>query len=420
MRNFFINSKNIARDSYIWNMTGSMLNAFQSVIMLMIITRAVNLYEAGLFTIAYANANLFLTIGRYGMHNYQVSDVNKQYTFREYFVSRIITTILMAAISVLYVLYVSHTNSYTSEKSWIIIWMCALKLIDSIEDVYYAMYQQNHRLDISGKCMTIRMIFTIIVFGMGLIIYKRLLPALIVATITSAIAAMIFIHITYEDYKNSEHRVKAKNILSLLKVCFPLFLGTFLAFYIGNAPKYAIDSILNEELQACYGFIAMPVFIIGVLNNFIFNPVVAKMSLMWNEGEIKGFCKMLRRQLFIVVGIIAACELGAFLLGIPVLSLLYNTDLTPYKTELLILLLGGGFLATSGLMVTIITIMRKQTVLSIGYIIVSIVAFIASPIMVEKYSMMGAACLYTVLMFALCVMFGVPMVMEIRKKVNAP
>lgn len=416
MRNFFINSKNITRDSYIWNMTGSMLNAFQSVIMLMILTRVVNLYEAGLFTIAYANANLFVTIGRYGMHNYQVSDVNKQYTFREYLVSRIITTILMAVVSVIYVLYASHANSYTSEKSWIILWMCALKLIDSMEDIYFAMYQQNHRLDIAGKCMTIRMIFTIVVFGFGLIIFNRLLPALIVATITSTIATIIFIHITYGDYKHSEHRVKTKNILSLLKVCFPLFLGTFLAFYIGNAPKYAIDSILNEELQACYGFIAMPVFIIGVLNNFIFNPVVAKMSLLWNEGEIKGFCKMLCRQLFIVVGIIVVCELGAFLLGIPVLSLLYNTDLTPYKAELLILLLGGGFLATSGLMVTIITIMRKQTVLSIGYIIVAIVAFIASPIMVEKYSMMGAACLYTVLMIALCVMFGVPMIMEIKKK----
>lgn len=293
MKNFLTHSNNIGRDSYIWNMTGSMLNAFQSVIMLMILTRAVNLYEAGLFTIAYANANLFVTIGRYGMHNYQVSDVKKQYSFKEYLLSRIITSVLMMVVSIVFVIYTSHANNYTSEKSWIIIWMCALKAIESMEDVYFAMYQQNNRLDISGKCMTMRMILTIIIFGVGLIVFKKLLPALIVATISSIVIAFVFIQITYPEFKNNKEAIQKKNIASLFKICFPLFLGTFLAFYIGNAPKYAIDSLLSDELQACYGFIAMPVFIIGVLNNFIFNPVVAKMSRQWNEGETKQFKKMI-------------------------------------------------------------------------------------------------------------------------------
>lgn len=60
----------------------------------------------------------------------------------------------------------------------------------------------------------------------------------------------------------------------------------FLSFYIGNAPKYAIDSILNDGLQACCGFIAMPVFVIGLLNNFIFNPMISRMSFMWSEKEL--------------------------------------------------------------------------------------------------------------------------------------
>ena len=65
--------------------------AFQSVIMLMIITRTLNLYEAGVFTLANASANLFLNIGKYGMRNFQVSDVKREYNFREYYISRILT-----------------------------------------------------------------------------------------------------------------------------------------------------------------------------------------------------------------------------------------------------------------------------------------------------------------------------------------
>ena len=60
---FLLNDQKIERDSFIWNMAGSMLMAFQSVIMLMILTRTLGLKDAGIFTIAYANANLFLTVG---------------------------------------------------------------------------------------------------------------------------------------------------------------------------------------------------------------------------------------------------------------------------------------------------------------------------------------------------------------------
>lgn len=418
LKRFLIHSNNIDRDSYIWNMTGSMLNAFQSVIMLMVLTRAVNLYEAGLFTIAYANANLFLNIGKYGVRNFQVSDTNHQFSFREYNRSRYITTSIMLIVSIGYVAIAAHANNYPAEKSQIIIWMCLFKVIDSLEDVYHGLYQQNNRLDIAGKCMTLRMLFTIIVFAVCLMIWKRLLPALIVSTIFTTIVYILFTILTCGEFKQYYGDVNAANIIRQFRLCFPLFLGTFLAFYIGNAPKYAIDSILNDEMQACYGFIAMPVFVIGLLNNFIFNPIISKMSLMWNDGEIKPFLKLFAKQLLIVLGIAIICEAGAYVLGIPVLSWLYNTDLTPYKTELLVLLLGGGFFALSGLLVTIITILRMQKVLAIGYSIVALIALFLSNIMVEKYAIMGASVLYLVLMVLLCVLFAIPLwgkICKVRK-----
>ena len=82
LKHFLLDSKNIDKSSFVWNMIGSMLMAFQSVIMLMIITRTLDLYSAGIFTLAYASANLFLNIGKYGMHNFQVSDMKNQFNFK--------------------------------------------------------------------------------------------------------------------------------------------------------------------------------------------------------------------------------------------------------------------------------------------------------------------------------------------------
>ena len=81
------------------------VNGFPVCYFLMILTRTVGLNASGIFTIAYANANLFLNIGKYGMRNYQVSDVRDEFCFREYLGSRWITTIMMIVVSIIYVAY---------------------------------------------------------------------------------------------------------------------------------------------------------------------------------------------------------------------------------------------------------------------------------------------------------------------------
>lgn len=406
IKKFLMSEENIKRDSYLWNMAGSMLMAFQSVIMLMILTRTLGLEEAGIFTIAYANANLFLTIGKYGMRHFQVSDVKDQFTFAEYRLSRVVTLIAMITVSAAYTVYASINNGYTMEKTQIIIWMCLFKAVDTIEDVYNGLYQRKSRLDVSAKMMTLRMVFTIIIFGLGLVILKDLLLVLIIATLSTSVLLVVFIRWTYSSFSIGKERIEKKNIFLLLKVCFPLFAGSFLSFYIGNAPKYAIDAILTDEQQACYGFIAMPVFVIGLLNNFIFNPMLFRMSVLWDEKRTKKFVYRTILQVGIVAVITLGCIMGAWLLGIPVLSWLYNTNLSPYKTELLILLLGGGFLGLSGLLNAVITIIRYQKCLMWGYVVMGVLAYLFSNRIVRQYEMMGAAVLYAVLMGGLCLIFA--------------
>ena len=416
MKSFILNSSNTERESFIWNMAGSLLMAFQSVIFLMILTRTVGLIASGIFTIAYANANLFLNIGKFGMRNYQVSDVKKEFSFHEYLRSRWITTAAMTLVSIAYVIYTSKANNYSFEKSQIIVWMCLFKVSDSLEDVYYGEYQKKGRLDIASKAMTLRMLITIILFSVTVIISKDLLWTLIITTCLSTLVMVVFIKWTYPEFKEDAHG--SNNIGRLLKSCFPVFLSSFFAFYIGNAPKYAIDANLTDELQACYGFIAMPVFVIGLLNGFIFTPVVYRLSCLWNERKRKSFYKIIAVQILSIIIITIICLIGAYLIGIPVLSFLYNTNLQAYKRELLILLLGGGFLGLSGILNTIITIIRYQRALAIGYGIVAGIALLLSNKVVMQYGITGAAALYLILMVGLCICFGIILGMGIHKSLD--
>lgn len=417
MKSFMLKSSNIQRDSVVWNMAGSMLFAFQSVIFLMILTRTVGLVASGIFTIAYANANLFLNIGKYGMRNYQVSDVKQEFTFSDYLRSRWISCVLMLGVSVVYVIYTAYTNQYSSEKTWIIIWMCLFKIPDALEDVYYGDYQKKGRLDVAAKAMTLRLFISIVFFAGVVILTKDLLVTLIASTIFTFFLTFLFITWTYSAFKE-EKQEKSHKAIALLKRCFPVFLSAFLSFYIGNAPKYAIDAQLSDELQACYGFISMPVFVIGLLNGFIFNPILYSLSCLWNDGKVKEFLGKIFRQMLIVLVITIICVVGAYLFGIPVLSILYNTDLSFYKKELLILLLGGGFLGLSGVFNAVITIIRYQKALLIGYGIVAILALFLCNLVVRQYEMMGAAVLYLALMMLLCICFAVILFVGVKKKRN--
>ena len=216
IKKFILNDKNVIKESYIWNTIASMLMAFQSVIMLMILTRVMSLEDAGIFTIAYANANLFLTVGKYGMRNFQVSDVQGQFVFQEYRTSRVITVAAMLAVSSGYVLYSSFCNTYSMEKTQIFIWMCLFKAIDAMEDVYHGCYQQHNRLDLAARSLAIRLILTILVFGISLVVSHNLLFSLIFATCVTLGLFYIFTKWTCEVFLIKKKRIVWNHHLILL------------------------------------------------------------------------------------------------------------------------------------------------------------------------------------------------------------
>ena len=97
-----------------------------------------------------------LTIGRYGIRQFQASDVVEKYSYREYYYSRVLTTGLMLAISLAYIGFEYGTGQYDGNKSIVVLLICLVKWIDAFEDVFHGMLQQHDRLDIGGKILTVR------------------------------------------------------------------------------------------------------------------------------------------------------------------------------------------------------------------------------------------------------------------------
>lgn len=407
--------QNIKRNSVIWNALGGAFNAGQSAIILIFISYRQGLTVAGMVTIAYAVANLFLSICKYGIRNYQVTDVRERFTFSDYFYCRCGTALLTLGLFFVYLAFCFILRDYTVEKGVILFEVTILKLLDAFEDVYIGRYQQVGRLDIGAKIMAVRLFLSTVLICIMVLAGADIYISLLGGIISSIILDIYLIKSTFGVTQTVISGFQWNSVWKLLKICLPLCIGITLSIYIGNVPKYMIDAHMDEEVQAIFGYIMMPVFVITLLNQFIYQPMVKDLGDIWEKGDKKEFNRSVRRQCLIVTGLTVVVIVAGLLLGLPVLSVLYNVDLTAYQKEFAVLLLGGGFYAMAYYLNVPITTIRKQNYIAIGYVAAAILSVLFGKYFVLAQGMLGAAVLYLCLNALLVMVYSVILAVGVKK-----
>lgn len=400
-----MNSEN--KKAYIWNTASGMISAGQSAIILIFISRYLDVTDAGVFSIAYAVANLVGVFAKYGVRNFQVTDINAQYTFSAYLKTRIISVGVSILLLIVYLVIQVNGQSYTIEKAVVVLGICVWKLVDALEDVFIGAYQQIGRLSVGACYYTLRLLASsgmycvLIACGFSLFVATNIMVAM------SIVACISFCVISYRGFGQKEDSTDHKSLGSLLKVCFPLCIGTTLANYIGNAPKYTIDNYMDDSAQAYFGYIMMPAFVILLLSNFIYQPLVRNLGILWVEESPKKFLRTVLRQFVIVLALTITAMLCGAWIGIPVLSFIYGVDLSFLKGEFLLLLIGGGAYALVSYLTVVLTTIRMQYWLAGGFIIAALLYLLLGGVFANRWEIFGVSLLYLGLNVVLIVGFTI-------------
>ncbi len=393
-----------------------MLSSAESAVILAVMTRTNGLYDAGIFSIAYAVAGLMLFLGQYGLRRFQSSDIKEKYTFGEYYAMRYITCIIMMLASLAYCIYGTVFKGYGADKFTVIMLICFLRCIQAFSDVIHGRMQQKGRLDVATKCSAGRYVMEMLSYALMLFVTRNL----VISTLTCAVVSLIIMMLTSVnaavDYCVLKPEITLEKFKMLLIEGFPLFSSLFLNMYLSNAPKYAIDTYLSEEIQATYNLIFMPAFVVQLIAHFIFNPILTTYAEVWNRGEVKKLKKLILRQMIVITGLWILGLTVAATIGIPVLSLLFGVDLSGCKKELIVVMLGGGMLAYSVFFNTVITIIRLHNTLIVCYGIAALFAAGLSGYFVKNFGMIGAASLYAVIMSVLAVLLGIILALRLAKE----
>ena len=394
----------VKKSEIIWNTLGSFVESLLSAVLLMFCTRLNGTEIAGMFSISFATATILNAIGDFGIRIYQVTDTNRKYKFGDYLLARVFVVITMVIIGILFV----NISGYTAEKLWICIALIMFKVIDNLSETYQGEFQLRNRLDLGGKSMVIRVSSSLIVFFITDVITKNVIFSCITFVLTNLTLFLLWDVRILSKFQKLEIKYDKNNIKEILLDCLPLAISTGLSLYIINATKYAIDNFGDYTMQTYFNVIYMPTFVINLVSAFVIKPFLKPFGDLGNSKEYLKFIKSISLIILILAGATICIDIACALLGVPVLSFIYGIDLSPYKIEMLLLVISGFFYASATVMLYALSTIRKQKLTTIAYIITSVIALISSNICVNKWQMKGAIVsnmITTVTLFVLLVIF---------------
>ena len=403
--------KNIDKRNVIWNIIGSTFSAFNSLFFTIIVTRINGINDAGIFAYCFATACLLYFIANYCGRAFQVTDITGKNSDTDYIYNRIITCIVMLVIALAFTL----VKGYDIYKTTIFILLCVFKCLEAFSEVLYAVIQRNQKLYKVGISLFVKAILGVIVFG----VVNYITGNLVLSCIALIIANIVVI-LTY-DTLNLRKVELVKTIFSkeannrIFKTGLFTFVLTFLSTYLINTSRYAIDDLLTNDIQTIFGIIIMPATFMGVIGQYIIQPVLIKLAEAIKQQKYEDLKNIVLKivTLVLVLGVLVFAV--AYVLEVPVLELVYAVELKPYFISMMIIILGSIFYTMNSILSTILIAMRKTLGQAIVYGIVALISTFIAYYMVDKYYIIGASVTYIVTMVIVTIVFSIFTVMQMNK-----
>jgi len=372
------------RKDFIWNTAGTLFHAFNSLFFLIAVNRINGLSDAGIFSYGFAIANIFYIVAIYGGRNFQVTDVKNEISPSSYVSFRLFSSFAAIVIAILVV----ALNGYALEKFLIILFLCAVKCVEAISDVFHGIIQKGDRLHIVGKSFVFKNFVSLTVFMVVDLVFSNVL-----LTVISWLLINILFLIFY-DIRQALNLEKIRIILGnqfseILRKCFFTCAFTTLSLFVINIPRYFIDFNLNDEAQGVFGIVLMPATIIIILGQFITNPVLNDLAKSYHNNNVRGFVSLVSKLSLIVIGSTLLVLVLAFFFGIPVLNSLFDISLDAHRNHLLIIIVGAALYTIITIISVALITMRKTAIQLIMYAMMALFGLLVSMVLINAYQLAG-------------------------------
>ena len=349
-------SHRTSRD-YICNSIGIGAWGMVFPVLTIVITQLTNAELAGMFSLAFITATLFMMIGNYGVRTYQVSDIDEKHSFADYEVNRVITCALMMAVGVGYCM----VRGYDGEMLTISIGVYFYRMIDALADVYEGRLQQQDKFYLAGISQAVRSFAVVALFSLALLITRNVGVASVVMAV---VAALTFVFLTFplgliETPKSP--RFTLASVKVIFQQCFPLFLAVFLFNLIESMPKFVMEGVLPYDSQLYFNALYFPAQGIMLAIQLVYKPLLVRLTKEWADPtRRKRFDIAILAMMGVIVAFTGAMAAIMGWIGIPLMSWMYGLDFEQFRGLAYIMVVAGGVTAAVDFLYQVITVLRRQ------------------------------------------------------------
>lgn len=404
--------------NYIWNIISGLVNASEAIIIVSFVSWKFGDSAAGIMAIAFTIANVLLQIGGIGLKPYQISHYN-DISFRSFHRFRARTVMIMIILSAVYSLIFLKTGVYNAQKTAVILLVCLWYAVEAYEDIFSSQLHAAGMLYIGRRIFTARWVCLMLTFVAVSILTDNLIISC--ATSLAVSVAVLAILLKSTDTSKLYHdKGKDTQIRTMLISNISVILIGFMCIILSSLPKYIMDFVLDSEKVAIYSYLFLPVFGLELLSGFIYQPRLPEYTKRLLEGRIDEIRHMIKVQIAMITGLAICAALGVYLFGIPILSVIYHTDLSAYRTIIVLHTIAGSSFAVGTYLSTILILDRGQNISAIihGIIIASGVA--VHYFLIKQYEITGAAFAFLIVTIAYAAVFAVCLSYHLKQRNAEP
>jgi O-antigen/teichoic acid export membrane protein len=332
------------RANFAWTFAGSVVYAGCQWGMLSALAKLGSPSIVGQFTLGLAVSAPVFMFTNLQLRTVQATDVSAETGFANYFTLRLLATLLGLVVIVALLPFAGASSALRT----VILLVAISKCVECMSDVTAGLLQREEQLKRVAISMMIRGIGSVLVFSLTFAYFRNL--ALSVAAMSGVwLAVLLFYDLRNVRALIGSHdpffRFDRRELRRLMMLGLPLGWVATLASLNVNIPRYFLQHYLGLADQGIFASLAYLVVAINLVVAALSVSVTTRLARLFADRDHRQFVRLLTKLSMLGVLIMVVGVPLTFLVGRPLLTLLYRREYAEH-VGLLALFVGIAGLVT--------------------------------------------------------------------------
>lgn len=311
----------------IWNALGCLFYlGCQWLTTVMVVRLSSSYSNSGLYAFAMASGVIFASIALYKVRTFQVSDLNNEFSSRQYIAFRLVT-ILIGWIAC--IVYIPIATGFDVSYVMISCLYLIFKSDESFSDVLYGIYQKNGRMDFIGISQFLRGLLSLGLFSLALFINAELSFSIVLMTL-GCLSVTFFFDLPHARlFGEVKPDFDFAKLFNLGKICLLAMVASLFANSIVSVVRQYFGIVQGSEALGHYASVATPAVLIQVAATYLYSPLISSLASDLKKSFglfVRSFVKVL----FVLIVIMGVFIVLLSFAGNTILVIAFGKTIEPY------------------------------------------------------------------------------------------